>query len=147
MSNILNHLRRLFLLWLVGGAAYVLIEYIYRQRSHWTMFIVGGICFVAIGLINEWFTFEMYFITQMAISAVIVTIAEFISGCIINIYFQWNVWDYSNLPFNVLGQICLPFIFIWFLISPIAIVLDDFLRHYWFGEEYPHYTFLVHKLH
>ena len=37
----------------VGGALYVLIELIWRGWSHWTMFILGGLCFVMLGLINE----------------------------------------------------------------------------------------------
>ena len=30
----------------VGGLLYILIELIWRGRSHWTMFLLGGICFV-----------------------------------------------------------------------------------------------------
>ena len=44
---------------------------------------------------------------------------------IVNIILQWNVWDYSNVPFNVMGQICLPFSIIWFFLSLPAIVPAD----------------------
>ena len=37
----------------VGGVLYVLIELVWRGWSHWTMFILGGICFIYLGLINE----------------------------------------------------------------------------------------------
>lgn len=37
----------------IGGLLYVLIELAFRGRSHWTMFLVGGLCFWLIGLINE----------------------------------------------------------------------------------------------
>ena len=36
-----------------GGVLYVLIELAWRGRSHWTMFVLGGLCFVYLGLINE----------------------------------------------------------------------------------------------
>ncbi len=76
---------------------------------------------------------------QMLIGACIVTFMEFISGYIINIKLGWQVWDYSNLPFNIMGQICLPFSIIWFFISLVAIVVDDYLRYCLFKEERPHY--------
>ena len=28
----------------------------------------------------------------------------------------WNVWDYSSMPLNLYGQICLPFSGLWFLL-------------------------------
>ena len=76
---------------------------------------------------------------QMLIGACIVTFMEFISGYIINIKLGWQVWDYSNLPFNIMGQICLPFSIIWFFISLVAIVVDDYLRYWLFKDERPHY--------
>lgn len=123
----------------VGGFVYVIIELLWRGYSHWTMFLVGGLCFVLIGEINNWFTFEMPLVQQMAIGSVIITVVEFIAGCIINLQFHLNVWDYSHLPFNILGQVCLPFMFLWFLLCVPGILLDDYLRYHWFGEEKPHY--------
>ena len=127
------------ILTMIGGFIYVIIELLFRGRSHWTMFIVGGISFFLIGCINNYIDWNMPIGKQMAIGALIVTCIEFISGFIINIILGWNVWDYSNMPLNVLGQICLPFTLIWFLVSFFAIVLDDYLRYWLFGEEKPHY--------
>lgn len=132
--------------WLVifatGGVLYVLLELLWRGYSHWTMFIVGGLCFVLIGRINEFYTFEMPLISQMMIGAFIVSLVEFVSGCIINLWLGWNVWDYSEMPLNILGQICLPYMGLWFVLSAPAIILDDFLLYWWFGEEKPHYSLL-----
>lgn len=124
----------------IGGLLYVLVELAFRGRSHWTMFLVGGLCFWLIGLINEVLTWEMPLWKQCIIGAVIVTAMEFLAGCIINLWLGWDVWDYSNMPFNVLGQICLPFSLLWVLASAVAIVLDDHLRYWMYGEEKPHYT-------
>lgn len=145
MINAIKTLLRLFILFVIGGLIYILIELLWRGYSHWTMFIVGGICFVSIGLINEIFTFEMALFHQMTISSIIVTVIEFISGCVINLYFKLHVWDYSNLPFNILGQICLPFMMLWFLLSLPAIILDDYLRYWIFCEEKPHYIIINKK--
>ena len=126
----------------IGGMLYVLIEILFRGHSHWTMFCVGGLCFWLIGLLNEILPWEMPLWKQCIIGATIVTAVEFLSGCIINIWFGWNVWDYSNIPFNVLGQICLPFSIAWVGLSAVAIVIDDYLRYWLFGEEKPHYKLL-----
>ncbi len=124
----------------IGGLLYVLVELAFRGRSHWTMFLVGGLCFWLIGLINEVLPWEMQLWKQCIIGAVIVTAIEFLAGCFINLWLGWDVWDYSNMPFNVLGQICLPFSLLWILLSAVAIVLDDHLRYWMYGEEKPHYT-------
>ena len=136
------HFLRLLILGIIGGNAYMIIELLYRQRTHWTMGIVGGLCFVLIGLINEGYNFNMSLVKQSVIAATIVTIVEFFSGCIINLQLGWDVWDYSNLPFNIMGQVCLPFYFLWMLLAPLAIIVDDILRWKLFGEEKPHYKII-----
>lgn len=130
---------RLLVLWGIGGLLYILCELLFRGHSHWTMFVVGGTCFVSIGAINELLPWEMPIWQQAIIGAVIVTSIEFISGCIINIWLGWHVWDYSDMPFNAFGQVCLPFTGIWILISIVAIILDDYLRYWLFEEEKPYY--------
>ena len=54
---------------------------------------------------------------------------------VVNIGLGWNVWDYSNLPFNIYGQVCVWFIFLWFILSFIGIVVDDYIRYWLFDEE------------
>ena len=139
MKKIMLSLLKHFVLLYTGGLAYVLIELLWRGYSHWTMFFVGGLCFVLIGLINELIPWEMKLRYQMLIGAIIVTVVEFISGCIINLWLGWNVWNYSNLPLNILGQVCLLFSVLWYLLSAVAIVIDDCLRYVLFYEEKPHY--------
>ena len=124
----------------IGGLLYVLCELVFRGRSHWTMFVVGGLCFWLIGLINEVIPWNMPVWLQCIIGAVIITTVEFIAGCIINIWLGWQVWDYSGLPFNILGQVCLPFTVLWTFLSAVCIILDDYLRYRLFGEDKPHYT-------
>lgn len=123
----------------IGGLLYIGCELVFRGYSHWSMFLVGGLCFLCIGAINELIPWEMPLWQQAVIGAVIVTAIEFIAGCILNIWLGWAIWDYSDMPFNVLGQICLPFTAIWLLLAIAAIILDDYLRYWLFGEEKPYY--------
>ena len=135
------------ILFSVGGTVYLLIEVLWRALrgstpTHWTMFIVGGLCFIFCGSINELFDWDMLIWKQMLICAAGITTIEFISGIIINIIFKLNVWNYSNLPLNVMGQVCLLYSFLWFILSFAAIALDDWLRYLLFDEEKPHYRWI-----
>ena len=129
------------ILLLVGGTAYYGIEVLARGFSHWTMFIIGGICFILIGIINE-ITPKMPIVRQMILSAIIITAIEFISGCILNLWLGLNIWDYSNETFNLLGQISLKHTIYWFFLSCIGIILDDYIRYFLFGEEKPKYKII-----
>lgn len=126
-------------LFLLGGLLYYAIEVLYRGYSHPSMYILGGICFICIGSLNEFHTEQISIISQMLISAVVITILELITGLIVNKWLKLNVWDYSNLAYNLIGQISLMSSNIWFLLSLPAILLDDWLRYHFFNEEKPHY--------
>ena len=118
------------LLFLIGGRLYTWIELLWRCRTHWTMFVLGGLCFVIMGLLNEHiFPWDLGLFQQSLISAMIICIFEFITGCVVNLWKGWNVWDYSNLPFNLFGQICLYFFLLWIPLSTVGIVTDDWIRY------------------
>ena len=130
----------LFLL-VLGGSIYYGIEMMWRGRSHPAMILVGGLCFVYIGLINEIFPWTMSIWKQMLIGDAIVLFIEFISGCILNLWLGLAIWDYSNEPFNLLGQICLLFAVIWLPLILIAIILDDWVKYLLGKGEKQHYNF------
>ena len=124
----------------VGGVLYVLIELVWRGWSHWTMFILGGICFIYLGLINEILSWNTPLWQQILIGTAGITVLEFCTGCIVNLWFGWGVWDYSGMPGTILGQICPQYMLLWLPVSLAGIVLDDWIRYWKFDEEKPHYT-------
>ena len=138
----MNKLLKYYTLGTLGGLIYVFIELMWRGYSHWSMFLLGGVCFIALGLINEVIPWEMPLTAQMFIGCVIITALEFITGCIVNLWLGWDVWDYSELPCNLLGQISVPSSVGWYFLSAVGIVLDDWLRYIFFGEEKPRYTII-----
>lgn len=144
-SPVLRELIKLTLLFLMGGMIYFAIELAYKGDSHFSMFITGGAAFLLMGGINSYFDRNMPLIKQMLFSAVIITLLEFISGVIVNIGLNLNVWDYSHIPFNIMGQICPRFFFIWFMLSLVGIILDDFFRYRMFGEKMPRYGVIRRK--
>ena len=138
----MNKLLKYYTLGTLGGTVYVFIELMWRGYSHWSMFLLGGICFIALGLINEVIPWDMPLIAQMLIGCAIITALEFITGCIVNLWLGWDVWDYSDLPYNLLGQISVMSSIGWYFLSAVGIVLDDWLRYIFFGEEKPRYTII-----
>lgn len=144
-SPVFREIIKIVLLFLMGGMIYFAIEVAYKGDSHYSMFITGGAAFLLIGGINCYFDRNMPLVQQMLFSAVIITLLEFISGVIVNIWLHLNVWDYSGIPLNFMGQICPRFFAIWFFISLIGIFLDDFFRYRMFGEKMPKYAVFKRK--
>lgn len=138
----MNKLLKYFTLGTLGGVVYVFIELLWRGYSHWSMFLLGGVCFIALGLINEIIPWEMPLTVQMFIGCAIITALEFITGCIVNLWLGWDIWDYSELPCNLLGQISLKSSVGWYFLSAVGIIFDDWLRYIFFGEEKPRYTII-----
>jgi uncharacterized membrane protein len=121
----MNYLRRFgenAVIFLLGGIIYSLLEILFRGGTHWTMTLTGGMCLLLIyrhcanspeeGMFGKCF----YGMT-------VITAFELAVGCIVNLIFHMGVWDYSSLPFNLFGQICLMFSALWFLLSAPAVWL------------------------
>lgn len=122
------------ILFCIGGGLYILIELTARGRSHWSMALLGGACFLLIGLINEKFLRNLGLVWQMLLGGGIITLLELLTGLLVNVRMGWDVWDYSQLPFNLWGQICLSYSLLWVVVSLGAVLLDDWLRRKLFGE-------------
>lgn len=111
------------------------------------MIILGGICYILIGIINEFLPWDTYIEKQILIGVGIILLLEFITGCIVNLWLGLGIWDYSNQPCNIFGQVCLPFTILWIPVSLYAILLDDCVRYIFFEEEYPKYkSYIIEKI-
>ena len=80
---------------IIGGLIYVTLEILWRGYSHWTMAVLGAVCFIILGLINEILNWDIPLLLQMFLGCIIITVLEFITGCIVNLWLGWNIWDYS----------------------------------------------------
>ena len=112
-------------IYVLGAWLYCLIEILYRGFTHWSMFFVGGGCFLM-----------MYALSQTVLplwakwlsSAAVITAVELLSGIVLNIVLGLGVWDYSSRKLNLLGQICPLFSLYWLALSVFGIALCSFLR-------------------
>lgn len=102
----------------IGGGGYVLLELLYRGRSHISMFAAGGVCFLLIGQLDR---LRLAWPVKMVCGAGIITCVEFLTGLLVNRNYQ--VWDYRDQPGNLMGQICPRFMLLWIPLSLLAMVL------------------------
>lgn len=112
-------------LFISGAIGYGTMELLFRGHTHWTMFILGGICFCIIYAVSNYRNLTMP--EKWLTGAVSITAVEFLAGGLLNLTLGWNVWTYSEYPMNVLGQICPLFSLLWFAlcipICPLCIKL------------------------
>ena len=109
----------------LGSILYGLTEILWRGWTHWTMLLCGGICFTLMYLVSG---SELSLVKKWLLSTCIITTVEFVAGCIVNLRLHWQVWDYSSLPVNLLGQICPRFILMWFALSIPGVALCTLLH-------------------
>lgn len=139
---LMKKLSEYLFLWALGGTLYYSIELMFRGFSHWSMFLLGGICLLFFwlqGSKTEW-SDPMW--VQIIRCTIFVVSCEFITGIIVNKWLGWGVWDYSDEPFHLFGQICLPFAMIFSGFAVIGIILSGNLMHWLFGEKKPNYHVL-----
>lgn len=120
------------IIYTIGAVGYCALELVWRGYSHWTMTVAGGICFLALYLIDGR-TRGLTLMKKSLLSAMVITSAEFAIGCVVNLLLGWRVWDYSELPFSIMGQICPAFFLLWFLLSVPTLMLSKTIREKLFG--------------
>ena len=136
-------------LFLSCGFIYCMIEILFRGWSHWSMFVLAGFLGVfCVDSINNTLSFDCDYIVQIIISTILCTIGEGISGIILNVWLQLNVWDYSKMAFGTFffGQCNILFCFAWALIISVVIFYCDAYNYYILKiEPCPYYIIFGHK--
>ena len=102
-------------IFLMGGFLYGLIELIWRGYTHWSMVLTGGLVCLLLCLIRRRMRAKSLPI-RCLLGSLSITTLEFIVGCGVNLGLGMQVWDYSDRPFHLLGQICPLYSFYWFLL-------------------------------
>ena len=109
--------RKNSLLFLAGSGLYPLLEVLWRGYSHASMALAGGVCLLLINAVCCEKMKKRSLPARCAIGSLIITVVEFLFGLLVNRVLHLHVWDYSALPLNIMGQICLPFSLIWFVLT------------------------------
>jgi len=120
--------KRCYFIFLTGAVGYCLLEILWRGYTHPSMALVGGLCLLLIFFINKHFRNKSRVLRSLLCAAAISAV-ELVSGILLNLIMQLDVWDYSNHHFNIMGQICPLYCLLWFFLSYILIFgLEKFFR-------------------
>lgn len=135
------------LLWVWGGTVYFLLEVGYKsltghpERISWTMLVLAILLTIPVERCGSELPWECPLWVQALACASLVTAVELVAGLLLNVAFGLNVWDYSDLPFNLWGQICPQYAAVWWFLCLAFIPIFDWLRWAVVGGDKPRYKF------
>lgn len=112
---------------LIAGLIYMMIELAWRGRTHWTMMVLAAVIFVCAGVLDE-LDKPLKKWQQVVIGTAIATALEFVAGVILNLWLGLDIWDYSNKPGNILGQVCPQFTVAWAFLMVVSVHLENFMH-------------------
>ena len=93
------------------------LEYLWRGRSHGSMFLAGGTCFLLLGQLGKAEP-RLPAVLRIPVGAMVITMVELGFGLLFNR--DYGVWDYRGQPGNLWGQICPAYMGLWLLLAPAA---------------------------
>ena len=118
---------------LIGALGYGALETLWRGGTHWTMLLAGGLCFLLMYLTATRMRCARWQVWLLG--GAMVTTVELLTGLVVNRALGWAVWDYSALPMNLGGQICLRYSLYWLALSVPAAALSRGIRKSFRGKE------------
>lgn len=110
------------IVFLTGGFVYIMMELLWRGRSHISMFAAGGLCLLLIGHLGE-VEPKLPLPFRVLLGTGVITMVELGMGLLVNR--NYTVWDYRGMPGNFMGQICPQFALLWLPLAWLAIVVYE----------------------
>ena len=123
------------ILFLIGFCVYITIEVLYRGFSYPLMGLCAGIAIVILDKINDLISWNVDVLWQCLFGALLITLMELIIGKMFLAGYLPVMWDYSSVPLNYQGIICVPFSIVWMALSFVAIIVADAINYYVFKEK------------
>lgn len=116
------------LLFLTGSCAYPTLEMLWRGHTHYSMALAGGVCLPLINRVCCGSLRRRGLALRCLAGSAIITGVELCTGLIVNGLLGFDVWDYSGVPLNILGQVCLPYSLLWCALTLPAMALCELFR-------------------
>ncbi|MBQ8641066.1 MAG: hypothetical protein IJ480_02515 [Clostridia bacterium] len=112
---------------MAGGVIYAFLEIFWRGYTHWSMILAGACAAVMLYWIRENLP-AAPLLLRCLLGAAGITLVELVIGCVVNLWWGLEVWNYSDMPLNLWGQICPAFSALWFLLCIPAFWLCGQIR-------------------
>ena len=116
------------MIFLAGSCAYPTLEMAWRGHTHYSMALAGGVCLCLIDWVCCDRLAKKGLLAQCLAGAGLITGVELAAGLIVNTMLGLGVWDYSKMPLNIMGQVCLPYSALWFGLTLPAMALCGLCR-------------------
>ena len=122
-------MKRILKIFTVGGCGYYIIEGLYRTilnrgSVHWTMFLVGGLSLVSIVTIDNLLKYSI--IIKSILSAIVITLMEFIVGYIYTYIIHKPIWTYGTADF--MGIISFTWSLLWCGMACLVLIIKHLLH-------------------
>lgn len=118
------------ILFAIGFCSYITLEVLFRGFSFPLMGVCGGISILVLDKINDNISWNVDLLLQGIIGSIFISGLEFIIGTLSLTGYLPLMWDYSTIPLNYRGIVCLPFSALWVFLSIIAIFIADAYNYY-----------------
>ena len=93
------------------------------------MVVLGGTLFLLLGVLNSRLPQNTSLLLRGLLGGILITATEFAAGCVLNLGLGLAIWDYSSMPFQLLGQVCLPYSFLWVILAMVAALVYNSVHH------------------
>ena len=99
------------------------------------MGVCGGLLFLLIDSINNKISWDLDILLQGVLGSCAITLCELIVGEVCLLLGKSPMWNYTNMPLNFDGVICVPFSLLWIGLSIVAVFIADAINYYVFKEK------------
>ena len=114
---------------LLGCVACFWLQMLLFPEPLWLLAPSGGIGLYLVYRVNRFYPRTALGVRAL-LGALLLTLTELFTGCIVNLGMGLSLWDYSALPYQFLGQICLPISLLYFFLCfPLALISYLIRRH------------------
>ena len=123
------------LIFLLGAVGYPALELLWRQHTHWSMGLLGGLClWMYVTMIEQYPEAPDW--ALVVFGTLFITTAELGAGLVLNGWLGLGVWNYHNRPWNLFGQICVQYTLCWAALCAVLLpVCRKILRLAWLNRE------------
>lgn len=138
---------RYVVLAILGFSLYCGIEILFRNQSYRVSGLMGMVALLLLDGINDRISWDIPLVVQCGMGGLLITLMELLVGLADKFIWHIGMWDYSNIPLNFMGVICVPFTIAWCFLSVVGILVADSINYYMFHlDPQPYYRSLTGKI-